>query len=79
MGVSLDKPEGKADWIAAIKNDGLNWTQVSDLKFWSNQVAALYYVSSIPSNFLVDPDGKIIAKDLRGQDLENKLAEVLGK
>jgi peroxiredoxin len=79
LGVSLDKPEGKANWIAAIKNDGLNWTQVSDLKFWSNQVAALYYVSSIPSNFLIDPNGKIIAKDLRGQDLENKLAEILGK
>jgi peroxiredoxin len=79
IGVSLDKQSGRADWLAAIKNDGLNWTQVSDLKFWSNQAATLYYVSSIPANFLVDPNGKIIAKNLRGDDLENKLKEVLGK
>ena len=79
IGVSLDKPEGKSAWINAIKNDGLNWTQVSDLKFWNNQAAALYYVNSIPANFLLDPSGKIIARDLRGDDLENKLAEVLGK
>jgi thiol-disulfide isomerase/thioredoxin len=79
IGVSLDKQSGRADWLAAIKNDGLNWTQVSDLKFWSNQAAALYYVSSIPANFLVDPNGKIVAKNLRGDDLESKLKEVLGK
>ncbi len=77
LGVSLDRPEGKSDWLAAIKNDGLFWTQVSDLKFWNSQVAALYDVSSIPANFLLDPTGKIIAKNLRGEDLENKLAEVL--
>src|SRR5882757_7282729 len=76
LGVSLDKAEGRANWLAAIKSDGLNWTQVSDLKFWSNQVAALYYVSSIPANFLIDPSGKIIAKDLRGDDLDDKLKEV---
>ncbi|SHM74196.1 TlpA disulfide reductase family protein [Mucilaginibacter sp. OK098] len=79
LGVSLDKQSGRADWLAAIKNDGLNWTQVSDLKFWNNEAAALYYVSSIPANFLIDPKGKIIAKDLRGDDLDNKLKEVLGK
>jgi len=79
LGVSLDKAEGKENWLAAIKNDGLNWTQVSDLKFWHNQVAELYYVTSIPSNFLIDPNGKIIARDLRGDDLESKLEEVLGK
>jgi peroxiredoxin len=79
LGVSLDKAEGRANWLAAIKSDGLNWTQVSDLKFWSNQAAALYYVSSIPANFLIDPSGKIIAKDLRGDDLDDKLKEVLGK
>ncbi len=79
LGVSLDREGGKADWIAAIQNDGLNWTQVSDLKFWKSQVAALYYVTSIPANFLIDPNGKIIAKNLRGDDLENKLEEVLSK
>jgi peroxiredoxin len=79
IGVSLDKQSGKADWLNAIKSDGLNWTQVSDLKFWNNQAAALYYVSSIPANFLIDPSGKIIAKNLRGDDLESKLKEVLAK
>jgi peroxiredoxin/ribosomal protein S15P/S13E len=53
LGVSLDRPAGKNDWIAAIKNDGLSWTQVSDLKFWQNQAAALYFVSAIPANFLI--------------------------
>ena len=79
VGVSLDKENGKDNWIAAIKSDGLEWTQVSDLKFWNNQAAKLYYVTAIPSNFLIDPNGKIIAKNLRGDDLENKLAEVLEK
>jgi peroxiredoxin len=79
IGVSLDKPNGKADWIAAIKSDGLAWTQVSDLNEWSNAVALLYSVQSIPHNFLIDPTGKIIAKDLRGSDLNNKLAEIFGK
>jgi peroxiredoxin len=79
LGVSLDKMEGKANWLAAIKNDGLAWTQVSDLKFWSNEAAALYKVTAIPANFLIDPSGKIIAKNLRGDDLENKLKEVLDK
>jgi peroxiredoxin len=79
LGVSLDRPGAKNDWLAAIKNDGLVWTQVSDLKFWENSVAQLYSVSAIPSNFLLDPTGKIIARDLRGVDLENKLVEVLGK
>jgi len=79
LSVSLDKTDGKNSWLSAIRSDGLTWTQVSDLKFWSNEAALLYYVTSIPSNFLIDPDGKIIARDLRGQDLENKLEEVLGK
>ncbi len=79
LGVSLDKPDGKANWIAAIKSDGLTWTEVSDLKFWNNEAAGLYSVKSIPSNFLIDPNGKIIARDLRGDDLENKLEEVLSK
>jgi peroxiredoxin len=79
LGVSLDRPDGKADWLKAIKTDGLVWTQVSDLNFWSNKVAVLYFIGQIPSNFLLDPNGKIIGKDLRGQDLDNKLEEVLGK
>lgn len=71
LGVSLD--EDKAQWEKAIQKDGLVWTQVSDLKGWSSSAAALYGVQSIPSNFLLDKDGKIIAKDLRGDALEAKL------
>ena len=79
LGVSLDKTDGKANWLAAIKSDGLTWTEVSDLKFWNNEAAELYAVKSIPANFLIDPTGKIIARDLRGDDLENELQQVLGK
>jgi peroxiredoxin len=79
LGVSLDKPDGKADWLNAIKSDGLVWTQVSDLNFWNNEVAVLYAVQSIPHNFLIDPTGKIIAKDLRGSDLTDKLTQIFGK
>ncbi|MDB5000436.1 MAG: hypothetical protein JWR76_1513 [Mucilaginibacter sp.] len=79
LGVSLDRESGKSAWLAAIKNDGLTWTQVSDLKYWNNLAAAVYGVRSIPQNFLIDPTGKIVAKDLRGDDLDNKLAELLGK
>jgi len=77
IGVSLDKQDARAAWIKAIKDDGLNWYQVSDLKYWNNDVANLYRISSIPQNFLIGPDGKIIAKNLRGLDLEIKLAEIL--
>lgn len=79
LGVSLDRPTGKADWLAAIKSDGLAWTQVSDLKYWNNEAAAMYYVTSIPANFLIGPDGKIIARNLRGDDLDAKLNELLVK
>jgi peroxiredoxin len=79
LGVSLDRMEEKSKWLDAIKHDGLEWTQVSDLKYWQNDAAVLYKVQSIPSNFLIDPNGKIIAKDLRGDDLENKLEELFGK
>jgi peroxiredoxin len=76
LGVSLDRAGYKDAWLAAIRKDNLTWTQVSDLKFWDNQAAYLYGIKAIPSNVLVDSEGKIIAKDLRGDDLENKLAEV---
>jgi len=76
LGVSLDQPDGHDKWLKAIHVDGLNWTQVSDLKFWNNEVALLYGIRSIPQNLLIDPNGKIIAKDLRGEDLTNKLKEL---
>lgn len=79
LGVSLDQPGKKEAWLAAIHKDELTWTQVSDLKFWDNEVAVLYGVKAIPANLLLDKEGKIIAKDLRGADLEKKLAEVIGE
>ncbi len=78
LGVSLDRPGQKDKWLDAIKEDNLTWTHVSDLQFWSNAAAKLYRVSGIPQNFLVDPQGKIIAKNLRGPALQAKLCEVLG-
>jgi len=75
LGVSLDK--AKPAWIDAINMDGLNWPHVSDLQGWSNAVAQQFQIQSIPQNFLIGPDGKIIAKDLRGPALEQKLAQLL--
>lgn len=76
LGISLDQPGKKTSWLAAIHKDGLTWTQVSDLKFWDNEVAVLYGIKAIPSNLLLDQQGKIIAKDLRGEDLTKKLSEI---
>jgi peroxiredoxin len=76
LGVSLDKT--KDPWVKAIKDDGLVWTQVSDLKFWYNEVAVKYHIQSIPQNFLIDPTGKIVGRNLRGADLQAKLCELLG-
>jgi peroxiredoxin len=77
IGVSLDREGKKADWLAAIESDGLPWTQVSDLQFWNNAVAKKYEIRAIPQNFLIDPSGKIIAKNLRGEALEQKLSSIL--
>ncbi|MCD0490200.1 AhpC/TSA family protein [Pedobacter sp. MC2016-14] len=77
LGVSLDQPGKKDAWLGAIAADGLTWTQVSDLKFWNNAVAKQYGINSIPQNFLVDPSGKIVGKNLRGADLTKKLEELL--
>jgi peroxiredoxin len=75
LGVSLDEKKDK--WEEAIKKDKLNWSQVSDLQGWKNSVAVQYGIQGIPMNFLIDKDGKIIAKGLRGDDLDKKLDEVL--
>ena len=76
--VSLDKD--KNAWIKAIKDDKLGWSNhVSDLKYWSSEAAKLYGISSIPSTILLDKDGRIIAKNLRGRELENKLKEIFGE
>lgn len=75
LGVSLD--QDKKAWLKAIKDDGLVWKQVSDLKFWNNEAATMYHVEAIPYNVLIDPQGKIIGTELRGSQLHDKLAEVL--
>ncbi len=78
LGVSLDEPNKKAEWLKAVKDDGLTWPQVSDLKEGGNTAAKLYGVQAIPFNFIMDPNGKIVAKNLRGDKLEAKLEELLG-
>lgn len=79
LGVSLDQPGERARWVDAIKQDNLVWTQVSDLKGWDNEAAKAYGIKSIPSSFLLDPSGRIIGKDLRGKELNSKLAEIFSK
>ena len=75
FGVSLDK--GKPEWVEAIKADGLTWKHGSELAFWSSSFVKTYNIDGIPKTVLVDKNGIIIAKDLRGPQLEQKLAEVL--
>jgi len=77
LGVSFD--ENKANWLAAIHKDGLTWNHVSDLQYWNNAVGKIYGIQSIPANILVDPTGKIVAKNIRGEELQEKLAEIFGK
>lgn len=74
FGVSLDRT--KEDWVKAIADDQLTWTHVSDLKYFNSAAAELYKIEAIPATYMIDPDGKIIARDLRGPSLENKLAEL---
>lgn len=73
-GVSLDRT--REDWVKAIAADGLPWKHVSDLKFWQSEGAQTYKVKAIPATFLLDPDGKIIGKNLRGEALLAKLEEI---
>lgn len=75
LGVSLDK--AKEAWMDAIHMDGLTWTHISDLQGWQNSVAQKFQIFNIPQNFLIDPDGKVIGKNLRGPALERKLERVL--
>ena len=77
LGVSLDRPGQKENWIKAIKDDNLTWTHISDLKYWQSEVVSVYQFGGIPFNVLVDPDGKVVAENLRGNALEQKLHELL--
>jgi peroxiredoxin len=76
LSVSLDKPGTKAKWLKAIQDDDLRWFHVSDLQYWDNAVVKEYGIEAIPQNLLIDPTGKIIAKNLKGDDLEKKLAAI---
>ena len=76
LGVSLDKDRNS--WLKAIQQDGLVWKHISDLKYWNSVVVPEYQVKGIPLTYLVDPDGNIVGKNLRGASLENKLAEIFG-
>jgi len=76
FGVSLDK--SKASWEKAIRDDGLNWLQVSELVYWNSKIAKQYGVRAIPANFLIDANGVIVGKNLRGEKLHEKLEELLG-
>jgi len=75
VSVSLDA--GKDSWLNAIKTDGMPWIHVSDLKYWKNEVAVMYGISSVPQNLLIDPNGIIIAKNLRGEDLTDQLRKFI--
>ncbi|MCF4102634.1 AhpC/TSA family protein [Gillisia sp. M10.2A] len=77
IGVSLDKENQKDKWLQAIADDNLTWTQVSNLKFWQEPVAQLYGVQAIPAQFILDENGVIVAKNLRGDDLDAKIKELL--
>jgi peroxiredoxin len=75
LGVSLDR--SKQPWLQAIKDDQLNWKQISDLKYWESAVVPIYQIEGIPYNVLVDPQGVVVATNLRGTALQEKLAELL--
>ncbi|HMC99959.1 MAG TPA: TlpA disulfide reductase family protein [Ferruginibacter sp.] len=77
LGVSLDNPGEKSNWMNAVRKDSLTWTQVSDLKGWESSVVPLYQFNGIPYNILLDPTVTVIGESLRGRALEMKLNEVL--
>lgn len=79
LGISLDAADDKEAWIKAIKDDGLVWTQVSDLKHWDNSIVKLYSIKAIPQTFLIDPNGIIIARGLNYEELKDKLNTILPK
>lgn len=77
LGVSLEKPNEKDKWLKAIADDKLTWNHVSDLKYWQSMICDLYMISAIPETILIDKEGKIVARGLRGDELKSKVAELL--
>ncbi|MNT56540.1 hypothetical protein D3C72_1938470 [compost metagenome] len=78
LAVSLDDTKGRNAWLKAIKEDGLPWIHVADLKGWSNEAAVLYGVRAVPQNYLVDPKGNIVAINIKGDLLHQELAKIFG-
>ncbi|MGB3108601.1 peroxiredoxin family protein, partial [Sphingobacterium siyangense] len=76
LGISLDKVAQRKQWVDAIADDKLSWPQVSDLKGWDSPAAKRYGINSIPASFLLDPTGKVVYRNLRGKDLEEKLQAI---
>ena len=81
LAVSLDggKDDARDKWLEAIHEDKMTWPQVSDLSGFNSNIAAVYAIQSIPMNFLIDPSGKIVSKNLRGQDLKDALGKLLSQ
>ncbi len=77
LAVSLDKESAKKEWLSAVQKDGLPWTQLSELKGWESSVAKAYKIKSIPANYLIDPNGKIVGVGLRGENLFKHLEKTL--
>ncbi len=77
ISVSLDRPNQRAQWLKAIEDDKMDWYHVSNLKYWDDPIAREYGVRSIPATFIIDENGKIVAKNLRGPALGQKVAELL--
>lgn len=75
VGIALDKKKDR--WLNAVKSDGLEWPQLSDLKYFDSEIIELYGIVNVPTTLLLDPEGKIIAKNLHASDLEKKLSELL--
>lgn len=79
FGVSLDRGSQRNAWLKAIEKDALTWTQAGDMLGWENKAAKIYGIRAIPANFLIDPEGRIVARDLRGEELDKKLRELIGE
>ncbi len=79
IGISLDREDQRDRWLKAIEDDNLDWPQISHLQFWQEPIARLYDISAIPAAFILDENGVIVARDVRGPDLERKVQELLSK
>lgn len=77
LGISLDRPDGKDKWLKAIQDDKLTWTHISDLKYWDNAIVKQYDIRAVPANLLIGPDGVILGKNLRGENLTETIQKLI--